>query len=65
MRLQDYQAGVQVRNPTDFTHKSVYEEMDRQAAHGRKMRTYYLVFRAASWFAFVIGFLVALRWITR
>jgi hypothetical protein len=42
-----------MRNPIDFTHKSVYEQMDNEARHDRKMR---LAYRIAFPLFFLIGF---------
>ena len=65
MSNNKYIAGIQVRNPKDFTPKSYYEEMDAIAAYERKAKTYYLLLRFGAWVAFVVGFLLAFRWMAR
>lgn len=41
------------KNPIDFTHKSVYAEMDRQIKQDRYERYYMLI-------SFVVGFFIAM-----
>lgn len=41
------------KNPIDFTHKSVYAEMDRQIEQDRYNRYYMLI-------SFVVGFFIAM-----
>ena len=65
MKDNEYIAGISVRNPKDFTPKSYYEEMDAMAAYERRAKIYYLWLRLGAWVAFVLGFAVALRWISR
>ena len=51
-----YIAGVAVRNPSDFTPKSWYAEMDAQAEQHRKWR-----FRQRIWmFLAYVGFFVGM-----
>jgi hypothetical protein len=65
MKNNEYIAGIAVRTPKDFTHPSVYAEMDRQALHDRKIKKFYLVSRFVGWVAFVLGFLLAIRWLSK
>jgi hypothetical protein len=46
-----------MRNPIDFTHKSVYDQMDEDASYQRRWQFDYKV---GSVIAFFIGFLGAL-----
>lgn len=42
-----------MRNPIDFTHKSVYDQMDEDARHDRQWR---LAYRIAFPLAWLVGF---------
>jgi hypothetical protein len=46
-----------MRNPIDFTHKSVYDQMDADAAYHRRWR---FAYKVGSIIAFFVGFLGAL-----
>jgi hypothetical protein len=46
-----------MRNPIDFTHKSVYDQMDEDASYQRRWQ---FAYKVASVIAFFIGFLGAL-----
>ena len=46
-----------MRNPIDFTHKSVYDQMDADAAYDRRFR---FAYKLASAIAFFGGFFGAL-----
>ena len=42
-----------MRNPIDFTHKSVYDQMDEDAAYDRRRR---FAYKVGSAIAFFLGF---------
>jgi hypothetical protein len=46
-----------MRNPIDFTHKSVYDQMDEDASYQRRWQ---FAYKVASVIAFFIGFLGSL-----
>lgn len=48
---------LSMRNPIDFTHKSVYDQMDEDAAYHRRWR---FAYKVASAIAFFVGFAGAL-----
>ena len=59
MRLNDY------RNPQDFTPRSVYEEMDRQAAYARRERFFLKIAYFGGVVAFFLGFVMVLKLVSR
>lgn len=50
-----------VRNPIDFTHKSVYDQMDADAAYDRRFRFAYKVASAIAFFGGFFGALYILK----
>ncbi len=50
-----------MRNPIDFTHKSVYDQMDQDAAYHRRFRFAYKVAGAIAFFAGFAGALYILK----
>lgn len=56
-----YIAGVSVRNPSDFTPKAWYDEMDRQAKADRKYRIRHRLYEALAYLGFFIGILLILK----
>lgn len=47
-----------MRNPIDFTHKSVYDQMDEDAAYHRRFQ---FAYKVAGPVAFFVGLAVALH----
>jgi len=56
-----YMAGISVRNPTDFTPKAWYEEMDRQAKAERTYRIRFRIWEALAYLGFFIGMFLILK----
>jgi hypothetical protein len=56
-----YVAGVSVRNPSDFTPKAWYDEMEQQAKAGRDRRIRFRIWEAVAYLGFFIGMLLILK----
>jgi hypothetical protein len=53
--------GDTMRNPIDFTHKSVYDQMDEDAAYQRRWQFAYKVGSVIAFFIGFIGMLLILK----
>jgi|LauGreDrversion4_2_1035121.scaffolds.fasta_scaffold161311_5 fatty acid desaturase len=50
-----------MRNPIDFTHKSVYDQMDEEARQDRQRRLAYRIAFPLAWLAGFFGMLYFLK----
>lgn len=50
-----------MRNPIDFTPKSWYDEIDRQAKADREWRIHYRIFACIFYVAFLLGIVMLLK----
>lgn len=50
-----------MRNPIDFTHKSVYDQMDLEAAYDRRKRRAWRIAFPLAWLAGFLGMLYVLK----
>jgi hypothetical protein len=56
-----YIAGVSVRNPSDFTPKAWYDDMEQQAKADRSFRIRFRIWEALAYLGFFIGMLLILK----
>jgi len=56
-----YIAGVSVRNPSDFTPKAWYDEMEAQAKADRAWRIRFRIWEFLAYLGFFLGMLLILK----
>ena len=61
MSEKEYIVGVSVRNPSDFTPKAWYDEMDRQAKAERAWRMRFRIWKALAYIGFFVGMFLILK----
>jgi len=61
MKDNEYIAGISVRNPTDFTPKAWYDEMERQAKADKAWRIRFRIWEALAYIGFFVGMLLFLK----
>ena len=58
---KEYIAGVSVRNPSDFTPKVWYDEMERQAKADKACRIRFRIWEALAYIGFFVGMFLILK----
>ena len=61
MSDNEYIAGVSVRNPSDYTTKVWYDEMERQAKAERAWRIRFRIWEALAYIGFFVGMFLFLK----